>query len=413
MPIVKPNLPVAFVILTAIFTAGAAAQDRAFIGARIIDGTGKAPVEKATLLVRNGRIAAIGPSVKVPAGAERIDVAGKTIIPGLINGHGHVNDLSQLGLYARYGVTTVFSLGGDKEIEFRDQTRAEQQTPALTRARLYIAGPIPVSKTAEDGRKAVDALAAAKTDIVKIRLDDNLGRSVKMPPEAYTAIIDEAHKKGMRVAVHVVTLADAKAVLRLGADYIAHSIRDEEIDGETLALLKKNNAFYTPTLMREVSTFVYAEKPAFLSDPFLLKDGNKAEMTRARDPAFEETMRNDKNGMWYKEHLPVAMRNLKKVEDAGVPVVMGTDTGPPYRFQGYFEHMELAYMTKAGLTPMQALVSATSTAARCLHAADQLGTLEPGKWADFVVLAANPLDDIRNTQKLESVWIAGGLVPAR
>src|SRR5450432_1897971 len=416
MPIVKPNPPFAFLILTAILTAiltvGAAAQDQAFIGARIIDGTGKAPVEKATLLVRNGRIAAIGPSVKIPAGARRIDVAGMTIIPGLSNGHGHVNSLSQLGLYARYGVTSVFSLGGDKEIEFRDQTRAEQQTPALNRARLFIAGPIPVSKTAEDARQAVDALAAAKTDIVKFRLDDNLGHSAKMPPEAYTAIIDQAHKKGMRVAVHVVTLADAKAVLRLGADYIAHSIRDEEIDGETMALLKKNNAFYTPTLMREVSTFIYAEKPAFLSDPFLTKDGNQAEMAKARDQAFEENMRHDKNGMWYKEHLPVAMRNLKKIEDAGVPVVMGTDTGPPYRFQGYFELMELEYMTKSGLTPMQALVSATGTAARCLYAADQLGTLAPGKWADFIVLAANPLDDIRNTRKLESVWIAGNRVPA-
>jgi imidazolonepropionase-like amidohydrolase len=411
----KSNLPAVILILTAILTltVGAAAQDQAFIGSRIIDGTGKAPVEKATLLVHNGRIAAIGPSVKVPAGAQRIDVAGKTIIPGLINGHGHVNELSQLGLYARYGITTVFSLGGDKEIELRDQTRAEQQTPGLTRARLYIAGPIPVSKTAADGRTAVDAIAAAKTDIVKFRLDDNLGHGSKMPPEAYTAILDEAHKKGMRVAVHVVTLADAKAVLHLGADYIAHSVRDEEIDGDTIALLKKNNAFYTPTLLREVSTFVYAEKPAFLNDPFLLKDGNQAEIAKAKDPAFQETMRNDKNGMWYKEHLPVAMRNLKRIEDAGVPVVMGTDTGPPYRFQGYFEHLELEYMTKAGLTPMQALVSATSTAARCLHAADQLGTIEPGKWADFVVLAANPLDDIRNTRKLESVWIAGNRVPAK
>jgi imidazolonepropionase-like amidohydrolase len=408
MPIIKPHVPLALLILT----AAAAAQDRAFTGARIIDGTGKTAVENATILVRNGRIEAIGPSVKIPAGAQRIDVAGKTIIPGLINGHGHVNDLSQLGLYARYGVTSVFSLGGTRELEFRDQTRAQQQTPALARTRLFIAGPIPVSKTAEEGRKAVDALAAAKTDIVKFRLDDNLGHSAKMPAEAYTAILDEAHKKGMRVAVHIVTLADARAVLRLGADYIAHSVRDEEIDGDTIALLKKNNAFYTPTLMREVSTFVYAEKPAFLSDPFLLKDGNKAEMAKAQDPAFQETMRNDKSGMWYKEHLPVAMRNLKKIEDAGVPVVMGTDTGPPQRFQGYFEHLELEYMTKAGLTPMQAIVSATGTAARCLHAADQLGTLEPGKWADFIVLGANPLDDIRNTRKLESVWISGNRVPA-
>jgi len=408
MHVVKPSLPAAFLLLTAL----AAAQDKAFIGARIVDGTGKAPVEKATILIHNGRIAAIGASVKIPAGAQRIDVAGKTIIPGLISGHSHVNDLSQLGLYARYGITSVFSLGGDKEIELRDQTRAEQQTAGLARTRLYIAGPIPVSKTAEDARRAVDANAAAKTDIMKFRLDDNLGRTVKMPPEAYGAILDEAHKKGMRVAVHIVTLSDAKAVLRLGADYIAHSVRDLEIDAETIALLKKNRAFYTPTLMREVSTFIYGENPAFLRDPFLLKDGNQTEIAKAQDPAFQESMLNDKSGMWYKEHLPVAMRNLKKVEDAGVPVVMGTDTGPPYRFQGYFEHLELEYMTKAGLTPMQALVSATSTAARCLHAAE-LGTLEAGKWADLVVLAANPLDDIRNTRTLESVWIAGNRVPAK
>jgi imidazolonepropionase-like amidohydrolase len=386
---------------------------QAFVGARIIDGTGKAAVEKATLLINNGRIVAVGRSVKLPAGTRQIDVSGKTIIPGLINGHGHVSDMSQLGLYARYGVTTVFSLGGDKEIPLRDQTRNEQQMQALVRSRLYIAGPIPVSKTPEEARKAVDALAAAKTDIVKFRLDDNLGRGTKMAPGVYAAIIDEAHRKGMRVAIHIVTLADAKAVLRLGADYIAHSIRDQELDQETISLLKKNKAFYTPTLMREVSTFVYGDKPAFLGDPFLLKDGNQAEIAKARDAAFQEAMRKDSNGIWYKEHLPVAMRNLKKVEDAGVPVVMGTDTGPAYRFQGYFEHLELEYMTKAGLTPMQALVAATHTAASCLGAADQIGSLQEGKWADFVVLGANPLDDIRNTQKLESVWIAGNRVPAK
>jgi imidazolonepropionase-like amidohydrolase len=409
MSLRRLNLPALLFILA----ATAAAQDRAFVGARIIDGSGRAPMEKATLLIHNGRIEAVGANVRIPAGAERVDVAGKTIIPGLISGHSHVSNLSQLGLYARYGVTTVLSLGGDNEIQLRDQTRAEQQTPSLTRARLFIAGPIPVSKTAEEGRKAVDANAAAKVDIMKIRLDDNLGHTAKMPAEAYTAIIDEAHKKGLRMAVHIVTLADAKTVLRLGADLIAHSVRDQDIDDETIALLKKNNAFYVPTLMREVSTFAYADNPDFLRDPFLLKDGNQAEIAKAQDPAFQEKMRGDQSGKWYRDHLPVAMHNLKKVEDAGVPVVMGTDTGPPYRFQGYFEHLELEYMTKAGLTPMQALVSATSTAARCLHASDQIGTLERGKWADFLVLSANPLDDIRNTRKLESAWIAGNRVPGK
>jgi imidazolonepropionase-like amidohydrolase len=398
--------------LSLVPAAAAPAEElRAFVGARIIDGTGKAPVEKATLVVRNGRIEAVGPSVKVPAGAQRIDASGKTIIPGLINAHGHVNDRSQLGVYARYGVTAVFSLGGDKELELRDQTRAEQQTPSLTRARLYIAGPIPASKTPEEGRKAVDALAAARTDIVKIRIDDQLGTARPMAPEVYTAIIQEAHAKGMRMAVHIVKLDDAKAVLRLGADYIAHSVRDRDMDDETIALLKKDRAFYTPTLMREVSTFVYPEKPGFLNDPLFLRDANRAEVAKVREAGFQDEMRKSSAAMWYREQLPVAMRNLRKLESAGVQVVMGTDTGPPYRFQGYCEHMELEYMVKAGLTPMQAIVASTGTAARCLKASDQLGTLAAGRWADLIVLDANPLDDIRNTRKIDSVWIAGNRVP--
>jgi imidazolonepropionase-like amidohydrolase len=386
---------------------------KAFVGARIIDGTGKPAMQKATLIVRNGRIEAVGTSVKVPAGAQQIDLAGKTIIPGLISGHSHLSDSTQLGLYARYGVTSVMSLGGDKEIEIRDQVRGEQQTPALTHARLFIAGPVIVAKTPEDARKAVDELAAAKTDIVKFRLDDNLGASTKMSPEVYAAIFDEAHKKGMRVAVHVVYLADAKAVLRLGADLIAHSVRDQDIDDEMITLLKKNNAFYCPTFTREISTYIYPEKPSFLNDPFLLQGGEPRELARIRDAAFLSKMQSDKAGQWYKEHLPVAMRNLKKVASAGVPVVMGTDTGPPARFQGYFEHLELEYMVESGLTPMQTLVAATSNAARFLHASDQVGTLATGKWADMLVLNANPLDDIKNTKKLESVWIAGNRVPAK
>lgn len=390
-----------------------AARIEAFTGARIIDGTGTSPIENGTILVRDGRITAIGANVSIPPDAQRIDVRGKTIIPGLINAHGHVGDLSQLGVYARYGVTTVFSLGGDKELELRDRTRAEQQTPNLTRARLFIAGPIPTSKTPEDGRKAVDANAAAKTDIMKIRIDDQLGTAAPMPPDVYTAIIEQAHKDGLRMAVHVVKLADAKAVLRLGTEYIAHSVRDQDIDGETIALLKKNGAFYCPTLMREVSTFVYAENPPFLNDPFFLRDANRAEAAKVREADFRESMRTNKAAQWYKEHLAVAMRNLKKLDDAGVQVVMGTDTGPPYRFQGYFEHLELERMVNSGLTPMKALVDATSVPAKLLKQANQIGTLQPGRWADLLVLNADPLQDIRNTMMLDSVWIAGNRVPGK
>jgi imidazolonepropionase-like amidohydrolase len=389
----------------------AAAQDKAFMNARIIDGTGKV-IQSGTLLVRGGKVAAAGSSVKIPDGVQQIDITGKTIIPGLINAHGHVNALDNLGRYARFGVTTVFSLGGEREVSFRDSTRAEQQTPSLNRARLFICGPIPASNTAEEGRKAVDELAAAKVDLVKIRVDDNLGAGKAMSPEVYGAIIDQAHKKGLRVAVHIVKLADAKGVLKAGADFIAHSVRDADIDDDFIALMKKNNAPYSPTLLREVSTFAYADKPAFLSDPFLLKDAADAEVARAKEPQFIESMKTNKGAAWYREHMAVAMRNVKRAQSAGIPVVMGTDTGPAQRFQGYFEHLELEYMVNAGLTPMQSIVSATGTAARALKVSD-VGTLEPGKWADFLVLAANPLDDIKNTRKLDSVWIAGAVVPGK
>src|SRR5215471_11253134 len=257
-------------------------QEKVFVNARVIDGTGKT-IDPANIVVRDGRIVSVGTAAA--AGAERIDLAGKTVIPGLVNAHGHVSSTEQLDLYARYGVTTVFSLGGDRETTLRDQTRAGQSTASQARARLFIAGPIPTSKTADEARKAVEGIAAAHTDIVKFRLDDNLGRTAKMPAEAYSAILDEAHKRGMRVAVHVVTLADGKAVLKLGADIIAHSVRDEAIDNEFLALMKKNRAYYIPTLMREVSTYVYGENPGWLSDPFLTRDGNQQEMARARETA--------------------------------------------------------------------------------------------------------------------------------
>jgi imidazolonepropionase-like amidohydrolase len=415
------------VLLAAIVLAStnnsASAQDshlRAWVGARVIDGSGKPAIENATLLVRDGKIEAIGKHVKIPAGTERIDATGKTIIPGLINAHGHVNDSAQLGVYLRDGITTVLSLGGDKEFALRDESA--KSAPG-TVPHLYIAGTIQDSsaipgavavKTPEDGRKNVDELARNNPDYIKVRVDDFLGARPKMSPEIYQAVIDEAHKHGLPSAAHVVLLDDAKGVLRAGVDYIAHSVRDREVDAEFIALMKKRHAFYCPTLTREVAVFTYAETPSFFSDPFFLKEADPAEIAKMQDPKRQETVRNDKGAAWYKEHLPIALRNLKILSDAGIPIAMGTDSGGgPGRFQGYFEHLELEYETKAGLTPMQALVSATSGAAKAVHISDKVGTLEKGKWADFLVLTANPLDDIRNTRKIESVWIGGVHVPAK
>jgi imidazolonepropionase-like amidohydrolase len=167
--------------------------------------------------------------------------------------------------------------------------------------------------------------------------------------------------------------------------------------------------------MREVSTFVYESTPPFFSDPEFLKYADEKQVARFRNPAEQEAMRKSASAQRYKVALDVAMRNLKKLSDAGVGIAMGTDsgTGLPGRFVGYFELMEMELMAKAGLTPQQILVSATRDAARCLRIDKELGSLEPGKWADFVVLNADPLANISNARKIDSVWIAGNRVPIR
>ena len=171
-----------------------------------------------------------------------------------------------------------------------------------------------------------------------------------------------------------------------------------------------------PTLTREVSTFVYEQTPEFFTDPFFTREFAKTADDRAvldvlKDPKRQATVRASTSAQQYKKSLEMASRNLKYLQDAGVGIAFGTDTGPPARFQGYFEHMELELMVKAGLTPAEVLTSATSGAADCMKVSGQLGTLVPGAWADFVVLDKNPLDDIRNTRTIASVWVAGAALP--
>ena len=397
---------------------------KAFTGARVIDGTDRSPIDNATILVRDGRVVAVGPAarVTVPAGAERVSLTGKTVIPGLINAHGHVgntvglqqgrysaeNVLHDLKTYASYGVTTVFSLGDDQEAGFK--IRDAQNTPSLDRARLFVAGPVLAPKSPEEARKLVDDVAAMKSDIVKIRVDDNLGTSAKMPPEIYQAVIAESHKKGMRTAVHLFYLDDAKGVLDAGADFIAHSIRDKDVDSAVIAMLKRRDVCVCPTLMREVSTFVYETTPPWFSDPLFTKHADAKTLEQLKEPARQEQMKNSKSAQRYKVALDQASRNLKKLSDAGVRIAMGTDTGPPARFQGYFELMELDLMANAGLTPKQVLASATRDAARCQKLDRDLGTLEANKWADFVVLDADPLADIKATRSIADVYVAGNRV---
>jgi imidazolonepropionase-like amidohydrolase len=396
-------------MLTAALPAQETAAVKAFTGVRLFDGTDRAPVDNATIVVRGGRIAAAGAGVAVPAGAERIPLAGKHVVPGLINAHGHVNSAERdLKTYAVYGTTTVFSLGGENPAAFA--ARDSQNTASVDRARIFVAGPVLAPNTVEEARAAVAKNQAMKVDVIKIRVDDNLGTTPKMPPEVFGAVIDEAHKRGMRVAVHMYYLNDAKALLDAGVDILVHSVRDQDIDNDFIGKLRSRGVCLAPTLMREVSTFVYESTPPFFSDPLFLRHADPEQLAKLKDPAQQEAVRKSASARTYKVALETASRNLKRLSDAGVTIAMGTDTGPAGRFQGYFELMELELMVKAGLTPRQTLVAASRDAARCHKVDRDLGTLETGKWADFIALDADPLADITNAKKIDSVYVAGNRV---
>ena len=236
-------------LLLLAYTVTSAAQPgrvKAFTGLTLIDGTDRPPVANATIVARDGRIIAAGAAsgITIPLGADRIALDGKTVIPGLINAHGHVNDAARdLRTYAAYGVTTVFSLGGEQPAVFA--ARAEQSTPALDRARVYVSGPRLTPRTPDEARAQVADVAAQKVDLVKIRVDDDLGTAQKMPPDVYRAVIDEAHRRGLRVAVHLFYLADAKALLAAGADacsededrspIMPHAIQQASVHSRALA----------------------------------------------------------------------------------------------------------------------------------------------------------------------------------
>ena len=403
-----------------------AATTVALTGARVIDGTGRPALENATLLVRDGKVQAVGAAnaVQIPAGATRVNASGKTIIPGLINAHAHLNVTDEkdirpaydvlkerLRLYADYGITSAVSLGsGDADEMAGIKLRDENEQAGLDRARLYTGAKNAVGKTPEEARKSVDRLADLKVDVIKYHIN---GAANDMTPETYGALVDEARKKGLVTAVHVFYLKDAKGAIDKGTDVIAHSVRDQDADESLISVMKRKNIGYVPTLTRDLSVFVYETTPAFFKDPFFLKGIKvyRRDVDLLTDPAHQEKVRNDKNAQAIKPALQQANRNLKILSDAGVMIGMGTDSGVQGagnlgRWQGYFEHVEMDMMVKAGLTPMQALVASTGNGAKIMHLKN-VGSLQAGNWADFVVLNANPLTDIANVHKIDSVWIGG------
>jgi len=372
------------------------------------------------LLIQNGRIVAVGTKDKVviPGGTSITDVSGKTIIPGFINTHGHVGDVNgiegghysreniidNLAVYARYGITTVVSLGGDGREAV--SLRAVNDTASTQRARFFIAGEVISGKTPGEVIARVDSNHHLGVDFMKIRVDDNLGSSPKMTEEVYRAAINRSHELGYKIATHMYYLEDARKLLDAGTDMLAHSVRDLPVDAAFIRLLKEKKVPYCPTLTRELSTFVYGDTADFFSDPFFTREYDRTTIQPLLDPARQLQVRNSRSAQTYRKQLPIALANLKTLSDKGVPIVFGTDSGVPTRFMGYFEHLEMQMMSEAGLTPIQIIVSATKNAAEYMGLKD-LGTLSPGHRADFIVLDADPITDIRRAREISAVFIGG------
>ena len=281
------------------------AQTTALRGARVIDGRGGAPIDDAVIVMRDGRVAAIGPSAAtaVPPDAQVVDYTGKTIIPGLVSDHSHIGIfiglkaapenynrdaiLRQLKQLEAYGITTVMALGLNGPLFY--ELRPELHAGRVPGADLFgadqglgvpggqpstTAVPIGESRvsrpdTVEMARASIREMAARKTDMVKIWLDGAGGLMPKLKPDIYSAVIDEAHKNGLRVAAHIYDLDDAKAIVRAGVDVIAHGVRDKPVDSEFIDMMKARSVWYISTIVLDYTNFAFSDQPPWMREPFL------------------------------------------------------------------------------------------------------------------------------------------------
>ncbi|MBR1175230.1 amidohydrolase family protein [Bradyrhizobium sp. KB893862 SZCCT0404] len=412
-------------------------------GATLIDGLGGQPVANSVVIIESGKISAVGPSesIKIPPAAQVIDLAGKSIIPGLISNHSHLGIvkqlkaspdnynreyiLSQLRQWEAYGVTSLTSLGLNAPLFY--ELRAELHAGTAPGSDIFGAdrgvgvamGAPPVSivpvgpdqiyrpDTPDAARAAVKEMAGRKTDLIKVWLDD-FGHSlpVKVKPEIYTAVVDEAHKNGIRVAFHINDIEDAQAALKGGADILAHGIRDKEVDASTIDLMKKGATWYIPTLALDDSNFIFADKPQITNDPFVQLGLDPAAKALFNDPAWREKVHNAPGSERARAALAMNEKNLLTLYKAGVNIGFGSDSGVGLRFPGIAEHRELDLIVESGLTPLQAITIATSNAAKLLKLDDR-GVLQAGKLADIVVLDADPSANIANVHRISAVWHRG------
>lgn len=425
--------------LAAVFVSGvlpAAAETTVLRHLSVIDGTGAPLKRDQAIVMTNGKIAWIGSDRQVhgPAGARNVDLSGKIAMPGIFDDHVHVGNMHDqdqnsayftranvekaLRTYAEYGVTSVFSAGTEKDLIFALRDAQRKGRPAM--ARVFTAGEgiyykggyggIPgfnrAVSTPDEARELVDVDIQKGVDAVKFWIDDEEGTfPVKMPYAISKAIIDEAHALHKKVVAHVYHYQDARQLIDQGVDGFMHAVRDRPLDENFLADMKAHGTWQVAsTLSREAS---YELRPLpFLNDPFFTKGVSAAELKLLKDPEFNRKLLQSPLFKYYRGNMDMALENTGREARAGIPFGMGTDSGPPGRFPGFNAHLEMEYMVKAGIRPMDVIVAATSAPARFFGAVNQ-GTLEAGKLADILVLDKNPLDDIRNTRTIAHVYISG------
>jgi imidazolonepropionase-like amidohydrolase len=406
--------------VAAMHASGAAAQT-AITHANLIDGTGAPPQRDVTIVMESGRISAIGPSaqVMVPAGATVVDAAGRFVVPGIINAHGHVGPPPrdpQLRQYALYGVTTTTSMYFDQDdiVAFKAAQRASDLRGAriLTVKYRFMSPPfIPGSetKTPEEGRAKVDEIVAHGADFVKVWIDAQNGKYPKLSREFCAAVLDQARKHGKITMAHIFEYEDAKMIVDEGVDILAHNVRDAVVEDNFIAKLRAHNVTVISTLAREEAMFVFADAPAFVDTPFFQKGLSAERLTLLRTKKRDE-QKNDPALAANRRAFEIDKINLKKLSDAGVRIALGTDSGGDlnrFFIQGFFEHRQMDLMVEAGLTPMQVIQAFSKNASEALGIDKEFGTLAVGKAADLLLVAKNPLDDIANMHDIAAVYLGG------